>query len=368
LCLPLGVLLLGACLGGTTLASAGSFYSVTDLGTLGGTESFAYAINDPGRIVGVSRLPGDTATHAFLYRKGQMTDLAPFDSGEIVAGPSDINNAAKVAGGVVIGGIYYPALLDSTTGEITPLGSLGGVTSYGFTGTATAVNNRGQAVGYSHLDALNRHAFLYRDGAMADLGSFGGYSGALDINDSGAIVGFASDTFNGRAHAFLYVNGVMTDLDPFRDTSFTWSENYARSINNRGQVAGDFLTQDQTAFHCFLYSKGEMTDLGTLGGPDCVPHAINERGDVVGTSLVQVGTETYCDPFTGTCYEYPVYSWHGFLYRHGRMIDLNTLIPPDSGWELNWVFDINNRGQIVGYGTVNGGDAHRAFLLTPKKR
>jgi probable HAF family extracellular repeat protein len=45
------------------------------------------------------------------------------------------------------------------------------------------------------------------------------------------------------------------------------------------------------------------------------------------------------------------------------MADLNTLIPSGSGWVLSWAFDINNHGQIVGYGLVN--DKFRAFLLTP---
>src|SRR5438445_5476000 len=50
-------------------------YSIVDLGTLGGTQSFAADINGLGQVVGRSSLPGDTATHAFLYSKGVMTDL-----------------------------------------------------------------------------------------------------------------------------------------------------------------------------------------------------------------------------------------------------------------------------------------------------
>ena len=47
----------------------------------------------------------------------------------------------------------------------------------------------------------------------------------------------------------------------------------------------------------------------------------------------------------------------------GLVTDLNTLIPPDSGWELQSAEDINNAGQIVGAGTIHG--QHHAFLLTP---
>src|ERR1700676_2638247 len=50
-------------------------YRVTDLGTLGGTFSQAFGINNKGSVVGWSFLTGDTTLHAFLWRKGLMTDL-----------------------------------------------------------------------------------------------------------------------------------------------------------------------------------------------------------------------------------------------------------------------------------------------------
>src|SRR5262245_58298297 len=82
-------------------AEAGNLrYTVTDLGTLGGSQSFAYAISDSGLVVGVSRIPGDSNAHAFLYAKGTMTDLSPLNSGDIqTVGPTCINNAGVVASG-----------------------------------------------------------------------------------------------------------------------------------------------------------------------------------------------------------------------------------------------------------------------------
>ncbi len=47
------------------------------LGTLGGTNSYAKAINDFGHIVGVSDLKGDQVSHAFVYGNGSMYDLGP---------------------------------------------------------------------------------------------------------------------------------------------------------------------------------------------------------------------------------------------------------------------------------------------------
>jgi hypothetical protein len=48
------------------------------------------------------------------------------------------------------------------------------------------------------------------------------------------------------------------------------------------------------------------------------------------------------------------------------MIDLNSLIDPDLGWDLQWAFDINDRGQVAGYGVLDG--KFRAFVMTPRVR
>jgi len=52
-----------------------------------------------------------------------------------------------------------------------------------------------------------------------------------------------------------------------------------------------------------------------------------------------------------------------FLYDSGNTIDLNTLLPTGSGWELAGAYGINDAGQIAGLGSING--QYRAFLMTP---
>jgi probable HAF family extracellular repeat protein len=343
------------------MASAqSSVYKITDLGSIGGTESFAYALNDKGQVVGQSRLAGDAGTHAFLYSKGTLTDIYPLNSQETqTAGPTAINNAGQIASGVIFNGVYSPAIYESKTNKITMLGSLGGTSFGNFNGVATAINATGQAVGYSHLDSVNRHAFLYENGVLSDIGSFGGYSFATGINDSGMIVGASSNSSTGVAHAFLYANGVMRDIAPLGN--FSGSESYAEGINNGGQVVGTFLTADRTAFHAFLYENGLFKDIGATSGPLTEAYGINDHGQVVGTGLV---------PYNDTCFDYLTgfqpcikYKFHAFLYEKGKMTDLNNLIQNGSRWELAFAFDINNAGQIVGYGLVDG-QSFRAFLLT----
>jgi probable HAF family extracellular repeat protein len=57
---------------------------------------------------------------------------------------------------------------------------------------------------------------------------------------------------------------------------------------------------------------------------------------------------------------------HAYLYSAGQFTDLNSLIPPGSGWVLNSSAAINDAGQIVGDGTYNG-QISQAYLLTPIK-
>ncbi len=54
---------------------------------------------------------------------------------------------------------------------------------------------------------------------------------------------------------------------------------------------------------------------------------------------------------------------HAFLYGDGVLVDLNSLLPPGSGWVLGQATGINDSGQIVGEGIING-QTH-GFLLSP---
>ncbi len=334
-------------------------YRIVELPTLGGTENFAYAINDRGDVVGLSRTPGDTFSDAFLFRSGVMISLAPLEG----SNPQDINRRGQIASGVTRNGIFLPAIYNSRTGRIRMLGSLGGVAFGSFNGAALSLNDRGQAVGYSYLDSVTHHAFLYSGGVMTDLGSFGGSSAALDINNSGEIAGFASDSVNGFAHAFVFRDGMMIEINPFGGPN---NESSAEGINNRGQVVGQGLVPSGDAFNGFIYSDGAITNIGTLeGGRNSQAFAINDRGKVVGIAD-QPYDDVCLDPDTGMYVPCVKYAQRAFLYENGVMTALNSLIAPNSGWDLSWALDINDRGQITGYGIKDG--QFRAYLMTPVAR
>ena len=331
-------------------------YRITDLGSLGGTASFAYSINNHGTVVGLSRTQGDTETHPFVFLKNEMADIFPK-----IETPEHINNFGQVVGNLTSGGLSIPAAYNLKIDRTKLLGTLGGATASGSTGTALDNNDNGQIVGYSYLDSINKHAFLYDRGTMRDIGSFGGYSNATAINKQGAIVGFSSNTINGRAHAFFFAEGKMKDISPVNDPTFENSESYARDVNNKGVIVGEFFTPDQKAFHAFIYKKGKLTTFNLKGSDLTVPFSINKHGKIVGIMDV---------PYNATCLDpegKPVlctqFKQHAFLYRKGRIIDLNRLISNKINWELSWAFGINDKGQIVGYGVRDGN--FRAFLLSP---
>ena len=139
-------------------------YIVTDLGTLGGTSSYAVGINNEGWVTGEANLPGDHTGHAALWRRGEKgKDLGTLcgpnsavywpvkDDIGLITGVSDTSNkdplgedfCAYGTGLICRGFVWYQGLM-------FPFPTLGGNNSQ-----ATGVNNRGQVVGYAENSTQN---------------------------------------------------------------------------------------------------------------------------------------------------------------------------------------------------------------------
>ena len=71
--------------------------TMTDIGTLGGPQAAAYAINNEGQIVGFAQTATD-ADHGFIYQDGKMTDLG------LNVFPYAINNSGVIVGSGGCGG------------------------------------------------------------------------------------------------------------------------------------------------------------------------------------------------------------------------------------------------------------------------
>ena len=159
-------------------------------------------------------------------------------------------------------------------------------------------------------------------------------SDASAINGSGEVVGsfivLASPL--PMNHAYLYSSGTTTDLG-----SLGYGDSVAYGINDSGQVVGS--SYNSSGYQdAFLYSGGVMTDLGTLDGVYSTALGINDSAQVVGNSYYSSGPEHE----------------HAFLYSGGVMTDLNSLLPANSGWTLTSANAVNDNGQIVGSGQIDG--------------
>lgn len=254
-------------------------------------------------------------------------------------------------------GSVYAILFVFHDGQLTNLRALdGGWSSKGF-----AINDSRIVVGASAATDgyFPAYPFIWQNGAMASL--FGGisscdllpgganidncYGGALDINSHGEIVGRRSVINSVTDEAFFYSAGSFTDLGKLSGDT----ESTATAINNRGDivgtsgrlllslVSGQDLVNRGGGGKAFLYSDGVMQDLGSLGGPLSGANDISENGKIVGFSDTANGER------------------HAFLYTRGHgMRDLGTL-----GGTFSEATAINRNGTIiVGDSTTSTGEVH----------
>jgi probable HAF family extracellular repeat protein len=325
---------------------AWAYYNVIDLGTLGGSSSHAYSIDDSGQIVGTAWISSGNP-HACLFDPsggGANVDIGTL--GGSLSDARSINNSQIV--GMAYDTSDHPraCLFRSSRTEINlDLGTLGGNDSW-----ADSINDSGQIVGTAYNNSGYKRACLFDPtgiGINLDLGTLGGSeSWAYSINNRGQIVGGALSTDNpSDPHACLFdSNGSGFNIDL---GTLGGNVSVACCINGSGQIVGGADNSDGLGRACIFDPTGgkDNIDLGTLGGSSSLAWSINDRGQIVGTAG---GHACLFDP-TGGC----------------DNIDLSSLIDPFSGWKLVYAYSINNKGWIVGRGKNPYGSYH-AFLLIPE--
>lgn len=297
---------------------------IVDLGTLGGSFSFANAMNSRGEVTGIglntvpdpySFLPFGTETHGFIWRNGYMEDLGT------LGGPdswgSDVNEA-----GQVVGWSYINSTPNPNNGDLCP------------------------------SNVPTQDPFLWKDGRMIDLGTFGGTCGfvgsAVDggsggaINRKGEIVGTSNLAGNQTYHAFLWNEGSLADLGTLGgDNSDAYWINDAGEIVGRADVPGS-----NQYHHGFLWRNGRMIDLGVPNGATCsTAYEINAKGQIIVDA--------------GICGVGGIAS----LWQDGVLYEVNSLIPPNSGFFISYLNFINDRGEIAATGVLPNGDQHDLLLI-----
>jgi len=300
--------------------------STLDLGTLGGPNSwdnpFGGEVNDRGELVGYSETS------------------VPDPDGEDVCGFGT-------------GLICRPFLWKN--GHMSALPTLGGNN-----GQASAMNNHGQITGFAEngivdstcppnkTDNRIQLPVLWENGKAQALPTLIGDTDgeANAINDLGQAVGNTGTCGGATNHAVSWENGAASQLFDYGTFALAFG------INDQGQIVGMVGSPETPTFYAALWQNGAITNLHTLPGDfAAIASGINNHGQVVGSTLDSS------------------FNWsHAFIWQDGVMTDLGTMFPSTANLLPTMANQINERGQIVGMGTVlsgpHTGETH-AFLATP---
>jgi probable HAF family extracellular repeat protein len=267
--------------------------------------------------------------------------------------------------------------------SVSTLPSLGGTSSGG-----NSINNQSWAAGYSRMLDRNRHAILWRNGALTDLNTLGGPNSSITWNvknTAGILVGisqtltpepngenWSSANFYSTPNNVGYINlgfvwqqGQMRGLLPFPGGN----NSFATGANNLGQAVGwaENGVHDPTC--CCADTPGHQVlqfrpAMWTLGPPDQIhalplipgdtsgaATAINDSGQIVGISGI-------CDQAVGRHT-----AKHAMLWENGSVTEIGPF--PAQWW--NTPTAINQHGDVAGFAgdpAFVDGDVLHAFKWT----
>ncbi len=337
--------------------------SIANLGLLpGADDSRACDVNEAGQVAGYGTTNLGFETRAFRWENGVTTELAPLPtySGAAALGIAAGGEAVGLSGAL---SVFPPASRATlwSNGAPVDLGALGGAHS-----AANAINSLLCVVGWAETPAVEpawpywpiRHAYVWQAGpGMTDLGTLGGaHSEALNINESGWVVGWAN-TSDGQRHGFAVIpeDGAWfrdEDGDGRNDLMIDLGVGEARDISASGVVGGSCAVAGTTYLQAARWEPQSGGRAATFEAHTVAPAGtlesrvlgVNAHGQLVGWARSSGGAQ------------------YAFLYNGCRTIDVNALLPAGAAWQLTQALAISDEGRIVGAGTHTGS---RGFLLRP---
>ncbi len=296
-------------------------------------------LNNRGEVVGTASTSAGQQ-RAFRWRDGKFTDLhdviAP---GAATTFGGNINDF-----GTIIGLINHNQGYSLRGTQVTAVTVVPGETSV----QPSVINDRGQMVVFSSGGAQQGDFFV--DGQNAELlpGLPDGIGGMLplELNDRGTVVGSAF-TADFMRHATLWQNGTLTDLGvPAGE-----QESIGRDVNNFNRVAGA-VSHDFFVSTAATWQNGTWTPLPAIEpGAASSADSINDLGVVVGSSFPLNSTRSFAT-----------------LWLNGQALVLDNLVsasdPLKPFVRLDSASFVNLRGDILALGVDSrGSPASKWYFL-----
>lgn len=336
-------------------------YTLNQLEPLeGGTASFALGISARGTAVGTSRTSSSFRPQlAVRWTAGQVENLGTLP-GSTFSRAFAVNNRDQAVGEAFTAPPETSrAVLWERDGTLRDLGTLGGRSA-----VANDIDDRGRAFGSSSQATGPSVATVWdRQGPRA-LPSVDpqatGPSRVNAVNTAGSAVGGSSARVDGGASVGQAVRWtprgqdfLPTALDRLEPGRFAT----ALGITENGLVVGEASRTDsgttRTSTRAVTWAGTSIQELPAVGNYRFTRATdASNSGDVVG----------FASGFAG----FPTIDGAAVLWRGGQSFDLNeAIVEGPEGFVLRTAESISDRGEIVGFGTLNG--QTYAFVLTPAR-
>jgi hypothetical protein len=314
------------------LRADAALYTVEDLGQFDGLAPTVTGMNASGQLSGY-------VTHGAGPRAVRYN---PGTGWEYVAGVSSFSQATGINdNGDLVGshhnGTAFRAfrVIGGVVSFIDPLP--GGTMTFGL-----GIDAAGNVVGQSNsIDGERGYRAAPGLGAVALPGLGGPFAVACGINAAGQVAGYGVNA-SFQQHAFrIEADNTVTPIIPLDGPAGT---GFGCAIDASGRVGG--RTTSGGAFRAFTFTSGAPVNVDTMP---------NSAMSTVEALAADVAVGWFLSSADGLP--------RAFVNTADGSAELNTLIAPDTGWQLDQAFAVDANGRIAGLGRLNG--QPRAFLLTP---